>query len=709
MEDSGLGNDNSNGSHRATSFAESSVLHDMEQRHQETNPFETMALDAMGMEERVVAPLPANLITCECDEKSEATTAAAPVEPTSAPLSKAGQPADTTETMLPSSNSTSQLTFYAIRKGVGIKGPAIFTSLDDAKPFCTTSSKDEEQVEYCIFHNIQEALQYLQIGENTAAQKRKSTTTVTSPKAKKRKYTHRNLANRIKQSEFDKIMASLQEFKEQYHHVNVPGPFSKKVHIDEKFSPLTKTMAMVRNAVKQYKEDPKFCPLTDHQMTQLADIGFVPRTMLVDNDTNKQKRGTIKEDSSISTNTTSRWQTPTSAHNLLKLRTELEDSWENCISLLKDYKAEVGHAKVPRRPNKSLDKKYLPLCKFAGWMTKFLEEYKESPDKTHFFLNTNRVVQLEELGFATTSPTRKINARQELLTNVNFDTMLMEMKGLREMNAPIKTNRQLEWWIAEQRKEYAAFKNNQPSSLTPEKVAAMAEAGFPFEKMKSPTWDERAVEWLEFKTRMGRDPMREESLYQWVYKQRIKYKQKTEGKKNNLTEEQIKRLTDWGFTWEMKFQFPNMARPVPWEERFQQLLKFKEENGNCQVHKNIPILGQWVKQQRKEYRFFVQGSKNSRMTQERIAKLSSIGFDFGEKRWNTGKMKTAHAAIEKGKQQDQHIQEQGQQQQQLLFGTGAAGDSDNEDSGFTDPSSFQHFQQGSLTPWDGYRTFSHNI
>jgi hypothetical protein len=40
------------------------------------------------------------------------------------------------------------------------------------------------------------------------------------------------------------------------------------------------------------------------------------------------------------------------------------------------------------------------------------------------------------------------------------------------------------------------------------------------------------------------------------------------------------------------------------------------------------------------------------MTQDRIAKLSSIGFDFGEQRWNTGKMKQAHAAIEKGKAQE---------------------------------------------------------
>jgi hypothetical protein len=93
-------------------------------------------------------------------------------------------------------------------------------------------------------------------------------------------------------------------------------------------------------------------------------------------------------------------------------------------------------------------------------------------------------------------------------------------------------------------------------------------------------------------------------------------------------------------------------QPASWEERFEELVKFKEENGTCQVHKSVPVLGQWVKQQRKEYRYYVQGSKPSRMNQDRIAKLSSIGFDFGEQRWNTSKMKQAHAAIEKGKAQE---------------------------------------------------------
>jgi hypothetical protein len=203
-------------------------------------------------------------------------------------------------------------------------------------------------------------------------------------------------------------------------------------------------------------------------------------------------------------------------------------------------------------------------------------------------LTPARVQQLKQLGFHCTTPATRVNAwrirhpttntttstttannntgntddtvrmmmRMKNIGNDDdddddtaFAQMLVELKRLKQVHAPIKTNRQLEWWIAEQRKQYALFKANQPTStMTPTRIAMMVDAGFPFEKAKTPTWDERAVEWLEFKTKMGRDPMRDEALYQWVYKQRVKYKQQRQqqqqqgegGKRNNLTEEQIK-------------------------------------------------------------------------------------------------------------------------------------------------------------------------
>jgi Helicase associated domain len=188
----------------------------------------------------------------------------------------------------------------------------------------------------------------------------------------------------------------------------------------------------------------------------------------------------------------------------------------------------------------------------------------------------------------------------------------------------------------------------------------------------------------------------------------------------------------------------SQSQPASWEERFEELVKYKEEHGNCQVQKNVPTLGQWVKQQRKEYRYYVQGSKPSRMTQERIAKLSSIGFDFGEQRWNTGKMKQAHAAIEKGRAQESSLMMMTMNAANsssnnnnnnnniplmhlpgvgggvLGDGTGVvvegASDDDDQDE---DPASHHHLQQvldqrtgggfrhlQPMSPWDRYRPFN---
>jgi hypothetical protein len=565
------------------------------------------------------------------------------------------------------SSSSSSVKFVAVQHGIGLQSSAIFFSWNDAKPFVTvgsgscgsigdneegketdettTSIDGNNNVKYQTFSTIDEAVQYLTgkhdnnyipdsngkkrktsaiaLTTNTTATTTTPTTTTTNPKRQRRhkkvttattttiattiKTPLTRYVNRIKQSEFDKMMVQLQHFKDQYHHVKVPGPFSKKVPVDIKYTTLRSWMAMVRHAVRQYQEDRRYCPLTDLQMIQLVDIGFIPRsTIRMDNTTtttttattatkhvagaarssrNRNVR-TTKDDEDDDDGTTTRfvitstvhgcgvsgsgsnnnnsgmgdsnrWKTPTSAHNLLKLKDELEGTWEDRIKLLQTYKQVKGHAHVPKRPNKSLDDVFVPLCKFAGWMQKFLEEYYDAKDRSHFFLTPDRVQQLHDLGFKCTTPSTRVNGRHRNNgyggdstldgganndENTNFEEMLVELKRIKQVHAPIKTNRQLEWWITEQRKQYALFKANQPSTITPERIAVMAEAGFPFEKTKSPTWDERAVEWLEFKTKMGRDPMREESLYQWVYKQRVKYKQKRngDGKRNNLTPEQIK-------------------------------------------------------------------------------------------------------------------------------------------------------------------------
>merc|ERR1711957_180371 len=75
---------------------------------------------------------------------------------------------------------------------------------------------------------------------------------------------------------------------------------------------------------------------------------------------------------------------------------------------------------------------------------------------------------------------------------------------------------------------------------------------------------------------------------------------------------------------------PSLKRFKPyhedkWMENFQQLLKYKEEHGNCLVpHTYLPnpLLARWVKRQRRQYKLCLEKCPQSTMTTERIEILN---------------------------------------------------------------------------------------
>jgi hypothetical protein len=68
-----------------------------------------------------------------------------------------------------------------------------------------------------------------------------------------------------------------------------------------------------------------------------------------------------------------------------------------------------------------------------------------------------------------------------------------------------------------------------------------------------------------------------------------------------------------------------------WNERVEQLCEFKVKFGHCFVpikYSANPKLGNWVHTQRRNCRLYQEG-KPSSMTEERIRKLESVGFEWG--------------------------------------------------------------------------------
>ena len=89
-----------------------------------------------------------------------------------------------------------------------------------------------------------------------------------------------------------------------------------------------------------------------------------------------------------------------------------------------------------------------------------------------------------------------------------------------------------------------------------------------------------------------------------------------------MTEERIGRLNSVGFEWD-----PNREM---WDRRLDELREYWEANGDCNVpnrFKPNPSLGSWVTNQRTQYRLLQEG-RPSEMTEERIGRLNSVGFEW---------------------------------------------------------------------------------
>jgi len=148
------------------------------------------------------------------------------------------------------------------------------------------------------------------------------------------------------------------------------------------------------------------------------------------------------------------------------------------------------------------------------------------------------------------------------------------------------------------------------------------------------TWDEADKEkanqkWQamfqrleEFKGKNGHleVPRRSGKLSNWVERQRRQYT-------NNLLEqERIEKLESIGFVWRLRPFQENRTDKLEqtWEEMYEQLLLYKEENGDCNVPRPRDSLGNWVNRQRQSRVWGI-------LRADREKRLESIGFVWSSK------------------------------------------------------------------------------
>lgn len=117
---------------------------------------------------------------------------------------------------------------------------------------------------------------------------------------------------------------------------------------------------------------------------------------------------------------------------------------------------------------------------------------------------------------------------------------------------------------------------------------------------------------------------RDKTLGQWVYDQKKHYRLLKEGKKAKISQDRIEMLESIGFAWSsMSNHFVKYDKL--WMSKFEELKRFMEVNGDRVVPEKGTHLCKWIENQRYQHIGFRKG-KQSRLTQERVDLLNSVGF-----------------------------------------------------------------------------------
>ncbi|KAG7340237.1 helicase domain protein [Nitzschia inconspicua] len=168
--------------------------------------------------------------------------------------------------------------------------------------------------------------------------------------------------------------------------------------------------------------------------------------------------------------------------------------------------------------------------------------------------------------------------------------------------------------------------NEEPLDLDEAILAPIVAAPVRFRTYQKCQWDDRFQELLIFHQEHGHllvphSYPPNQKLAQWVKRQRHQYKRKRLGHHSTLTDEREEKLSAVGFIFE--------SHRAVWYARYETLKSFFLANGHCGVPAKYEdgSLNVWIKHQRRQYLLFMNGEEST-MTEERIAALNSIGFNW---------------------------------------------------------------------------------
>ena len=197
-------------------------------------------------------------------------------------------------------------------------------------------------------------------------------------------------------------------------------------------------------------------------------------------------------------------------------------------------------------------------------------------------MNEQQFNQLKEIGF--------LEDAEPTSDKLDWNEMFGELKEFHSKhghcNVPHIPKSRLRNWIRVQRAHFERFKKKQVCILDPERIAKLSSLGFSFTTEERMGFDDRAVQWLQYRNQHGRDPpSATPGIGSWLRKIRRYHDAFQQGEKVPVTAAQFDQLEEWGFKFERLMKMPvNVTNAKPWEERFDELVQYKEEHG----HVNVP-------------------------------------------------------------------------------------------------------------------------
>ena len=358
----------------------------------------------------------------------------------------------------------------------------------------------------------------------------------------------------------------------------------------------------------RYMEEGKPTHMTAERAARLASLGFAFRAW-----DGRRTQGVPEE----------RW------------REQFRDGVEGLLR----FKADTGHCDVPAN--------HPHLGRWVHQVRALVQRRNEGRPSDP--LTDEQHARLLEVGFvlrAKRGPKPGRRKEADASAQNSWEAMYGQLEEFRTRSGhclvPQNPYTPLRGWVLRQRAEYKRLRDGERTQLSARRVQRLNDLGFEWRNKKTLKWDERYEHLRAFKERVGHcivprnyDQHGAAGLGKWVAQQRHAHKLLAAGRPTTLTRERADRLTELGMVWSVIRQPANRTERLPWEERLNHLLRYREKNGHTMVPQNHPGgLGSWVHQQRTHYVYMKTGRK-SLMTPDKAVRLTDAGFVFSVKKGKT--------------------------------------------------------------------------